>query len=178
MVFVPSTGLFEALQSLPARVIFSSVSHIPGEIIASRSMPRQSFENQNLRHSQKNRGTPPLPAPQSDNDETTTTTTTDQEEIQFYSDSGSMYYLDEELSDPGLVAFYLVTAEMLDSVMIEWEMIFQHCVVRDLLRVDWLGVNYWLGVDWLSVQHCFVRHALGNEALSVDALGDKNYDES
>jgi hypothetical protein len=41
--------------------------------------------------------------------------------MQFYSDSGELYYLDEELSDPGLGAFGLVMAEMLDSAMIEWE---------------------------------------------------------
>jgi hypothetical protein len=36
--------------------------------------------------------------------------------MQFYSDSGALYYLDEELPDPGLVTFCLAMAEMLDSV--------------------------------------------------------------
>jgi hypothetical protein len=43
--------------------------------------------------------------------------------MQFYSNSGALYYLGEELSDPGLVTFCLATTEMLDSVTIEYETI-------------------------------------------------------
>ena len=42
---------------------------------------------------------------------------------QFYSNDGALYYLDEDLSDPGLVFFRLATAEMLGLVTIKWETI-------------------------------------------------------
>ena len=62
---------------------------------------------------------PILPAPQSDNN----VDNGNRSRMQFYSNSGALFYLDEEVSDPGLGAFHLPMAKMLDSMMIEWETI-------------------------------------------------------